>query len=54
MKSIIEKRIDLLKIQNDRLTSLLKDPQPGLLTWLEFVPKTIQEMQIILDGERDK
>jgi len=53
MQTVIEKRIELLKVQNARLRDLLDNPQPGLTTWLQAVPQVVAEINAIMAGERD-
>lgn len=38
------KNIEELKELNQKLTSLLNDPQPGLITWHECVAEVLGEM----------
>jgi hypothetical protein len=49
----IERRCELLREQHRVLGVLLDDPHPGLATWMGAVPKVVQEMQAIMNGERD-
>jgi hypothetical protein len=51
--TVIDQRIEKLKVENDKLRRLLGDPHPGLSTWMLMVPKLVQELQDILDGKRD-
>lgn len=52
--SVIEKRIELLKEESRKLSSLLADPHPGLSSWLSFVWDVRCEIVAIMDGERDE
>lgn len=51
--SVVERRVELLKEQSDRLSLLLADPYPGLMTWLSAVPAVTDEIAAIMRGERD-
>ena len=42
---------DRLKVLNDRLTSLMSDPHPGLITWVEAANKAVEDMMNFLNGE---
>jgi hypothetical protein len=42
-----------LKEQNDKLTALLKDPEPGLFTWWSAVEGRVIKMNRIIHGEDD-
>ena len=52
--SVLDRRIELLKVQAERFKALLDNPEPGLVSWLGFVAKVRDEINAIMDGERDE
>jgi hypothetical protein len=46
----VDLRIDQLRECNQRLTALLADPNPGLVTWVAAVVNVINKMRNIANG----
>jgi hypothetical protein len=51
--TVAERRIKKLKTENDRLKTLLDDPQEDLLSWYLAVRRRVDRLQDILDGIYD-
>lgn len=39
-----------LEVVTDKLNALLKDPQPGLISWCMFLDERLRELSQLLDG----
>jgi hypothetical protein len=52
-KSILEKRTEKLRVENEKLTALLRNPEYGLFTWKNAVAAVFDRMRAIMDGFTD-
>lgn len=53
MAHVLTQRVEKLKTAVSVLNSLLREPEPGLFSWLQAVCAAEREVHAVMEGQRD-